>query len=98
MSYLTDVLGITGLSADAERFYTIIKNYTDNHFGNISGKDNIIFICGNEFTEEEIISFCHTLAAYKNGFRYQELSYHGQPYIQNIWIDIVYDQFGNKIS
>ena len=96
MSFYTDLLGTTGPSADAENFYNRIKAFTDEHFGVISGKDNIIAWCNNNYTEEQIISFCHSLE-YKPGFRYEECYYHGQPYIQNIWIDIVYDINGNRM-
>ncbi len=86
MSLITDLLGTTGLSSDAQQFYNTVKQYTDNNYGYISGKENILALFNNQYTEAEIVSFCHSLEL-QPGFRYEEKEYKNVPYIQNIWID-----------
>jgi Ca2+-binding EF-hand superfamily protein len=87
----------SGTSSDQERFYNMIKAYTDSNNGYVSGMDNIMAVCKNEFTPEQIQKFCKSLELTKPGFSIDENPYHGQSMVNTIHIARVYDTNLNRI-
>ena len=71
---------------DEQKVYNTIYSVTneDNGFC-VSGYENILNLFNGEYTQQDMVDICRRLN-YKDGFKAEEQSYHGAPYIQNIWL------------
>lgn len=96
---------ITELIANCENFseeekdvYRTVFDATKNIPGYcISGKDNILTLFYGRYSQDDLVRICDKLNNVED-FRSETCSYHGVPYIQNIWLERRYDQNGTLLT
>lgn len=96
---IAQMLGISGGFSDEEKdVYKTVFDATENIPGFcLSGKDNILAIFQGRYSQKDLVRICTSLNGVE-GFRSETCSYHGIPYIQNIWLERRYDQNGMLLT